>query len=107
MKVQWQVTFSVGRDLDITSDSVKVMPFQSAKGLEFPIVAIAGLWPSNYPYALMGASSAEVKKIRAPQRRTLFVAKTRAMRALALVKPITQATQLLLPLDSNLWNLRI
>ncbi len=96
--------FSLGRELDISGDNLNVVPFQSAKGLEFPIVAIAGLWPPQYPYVPKGASDREITELRALQRRTLFVAMTRAMRALLIVKPTSQGTSLLAPLDPALWN---
>ncbi|WP_282022531.1 UvrD-helicase domain-containing protein [Ruegeria faecimaris] len=98
--------FSLGRDLDISSEVLNVVPFQSAKGLEFPIVAIAGLWPSQYPHVPQGASGHEIDELRALQRRTLFVAMTRAMRALLIVKPASQGSPLLKPFDPALWNVR-
>ncbi|MGG7643913.1 3'-5' exonuclease [Rhodovulum sp. YNF3179] len=98
--------FSLGRELDITSDAVKVVPFQSAKGLEFPVVVIAGLWPSDYPFVPKGASSGEIEELRQLQRRMMYVAMTRAMRALMLVKPKGQSTKMLEPLDPELWDLR-
>ncbi|WP_170578461.1 UvrD-helicase domain-containing protein [Ruegeria arenilitoris] len=98
--------FSLGRDLDISSEVLNVVPFQSAKGLEFPIVAVAGLWPSQYPHVPQGASGHEIDELRALQRRTLFVAMTRAMRALLIVKPASQGSPLLKPFDPALWNVR-
>ena len=96
--------FSLGRDLDISSEAVKVVPFQSAKGLEFPVVAVAGLWPPGYPFVPPGASSAEISELQALQRRTMFVAMTRAMRALLVVMPKDQGSALLSPFDTDLWN---
>lgn len=98
--------FRIGRDLDISSDGVKVLPFQSAKGLEFPIVVVAGLWAPSFPYVPAGASSAELSEIEALQRRAMFVAMTRAMRALMVVKPKSQKSKLLASFDHALWTLR-
>jgi superfamily I DNA/RNA helicase/mRNA-degrading endonuclease RelE of RelBE toxin-antitoxin system len=95
--------FKTGRELDISSNSVKILPFQSAKGLEFPVVAVAGLWPPAFPFVPTGASSAEVAEIEALQRRTFYVAMTRAMRALMIVQPRRQRSQLLSPFEKGLW----
>src|SRR5690606_11206528 len=98
--------FRIGRDLDISSDGVKVLPFHSAKGLEFPIVVVAGLWPPSFPFVSPRASSAEIAEIEALQRRTMFVAMTRAMRALMVVKPKSQRSKLFGPFDPDRWTMR-
>ncbi|MFC3613765.1 3'-5' exonuclease [Lutimaribacter marinistellae] len=98
--------FSTGRDLDISSDSVKILPFQSAKGLEFPVVVIAGLWPPTFPFVPTGASSAELAELEDLQRRTLYVAMTRAMRALMVVQPRRQRSKLLSPFKTGLWTVK-
>ncbi len=101
--------FMTSKDLDLNRKGIKVLPLKAAKGLEFPIVAIAGFFDGIYPYIPKGTSDLEMQEILAQERRTLFVAMTRAMRALLLVVPTPQPKRklspLLQPFDPDLWNL--
>lgn len=110
--------FMTSKDLDLNRKGVKVLPLKAAKGLEFPIVAIAGFFEGTYPYIPKGTSELESQEIMAREQRTLFVAMTRAMRALLIVIPCTvskaspvkkSTKQHLNPLLQNfppdLWNL--
>jgi mRNA-degrading endonuclease RelE of RelBE toxin-antitoxin system len=76
--------FFPGRELDLKSEVLRVLTLHSAKGLEFPIVAVAGWAPGTYPRredfdddGLFG------ERLRA-ERRLVYVGLTRAMRGLLL-----------------------
>lgn len=101
--------FMTSKDLDLNRKGVKVLPLKAAKGLEFPIVAIAGFFDGLYPYIPKGTSELEIQDILARERRTLFVAMTRAMRALLLVVPAPKPKRKLSPLlhsfAPEFWNL--
>ncbi len=101
--------FMTSKDLDLNRQGVKALPLKAAKGLEFPIVVIAGFFDGIYPYIPKGTSELEIQEILTRERRTLFVAMTRAMRALLLVVPTEapkrKASLLLQFFDHNFWNL--
>jgi superfamily I DNA/RNA helicase/mRNA-degrading endonuclease RelE of RelBE toxin-antitoxin system len=96
-------TFMTGRDLDLAAQAVKVITLKSAKGLEFPAVAIAG-FDQPYPYLRPGVSEDERAERVAQERRTMFVAMTRAMRALLVCSTPSAESPLLGPFDASLWN---
>ena len=96
-------TFMTGRDLDLTAKVVKVITLKSAKGLEFPFVAVAG-FESPYPYLKAGMPEEEVVERMSQEKRTLFVAMTRAMRALLVAVPRDLHSPLLAQFNPELWN---
>jgi hypothetical protein len=51
-----EAQFMTSKDLDLNSKGVKVLPLKAAKGLEFPIVAIAGFLESAYPTISKGTA---------------------------------------------------
>ena len=93
-----------GDDLNLAQPGIKIMTFKSSKGLEFPIVALAGFTPHNYPGGPDEATPEERDEILARERRTMYVGMTRAMRALLVVIPVGITTPLLHGFDPNLWN---
>ena len=93
------------KDLDLNYKGVKVLPLKAAKGLEFPIVAIAGFLESAYPAISKGTAPEAATEILTRERRTLYVAMTRAMRALLVLVPAKQPPSLLQTFDPRLWNL--
>lgn len=97
--------FMTSKDLDLNKQGVKVITLKAAKGLEFPIVALAGFLDSPYPTIAKGTPEDEVLEILARERRTLFVGMTRAMRALLIIVPASKSPVLLENFDSQLWNL--
>jgi superfamily I DNA/RNA helicase/mRNA-degrading endonuclease RelE of RelBE toxin-antitoxin system len=95
--------FMTGRELDLGAQAIKVITLKSAKGLEFPAVAIAGFEPP-YPYVRAGTSEEERDERVAQERRTLFVGMTRAMHALLLSIPNGLESSLLAGLSEGFWN---
>ncbi|NWJ97585.1 MAG: UvrD-helicase domain-containing protein [Chloroflexi bacterium] len=100
-----QATFMTGKDLDLTYPGVKVLTLKSSKGLEFPIVALAGFPESSYPRFTTNMSPEERDEILARERRTVFVAMTRAMRALLVIVPPQTKNLLLKDFNETYWNL--
>jgi DNA helicase-2/ATP-dependent DNA helicase PcrA len=67
-------------DKDINRDQIKLMTIHSAKGLEFPVVFIAGLEKGLFPFARTESNREEEEE----ERRLFYVAITRAMETLYL-----------------------
>lgn len=97
--------FMSGKELDLSRDGLKVMTLKSCKGLEFPVVALAGFGETSYPHLPTNASPEEEAEILGRERRTVFVAMTRAMRALLVVVPVATSGALLSGFNQELWNL--
>jgi len=100
-----EAQFMTSKDLNLNSKGVKVLPLKAAKGLEFPIVAIAGFLEGAYPTIPKGTAPEAAAEILNRERRTLYVAMTRAMRALLVLVPAKKPSALLQNFDSHLWNL--
>ena len=94
-----------GRELDLGHKAVKVITLKSAKGLEFPVVALAGFVRGALPGVPKGVSAEELEEALARERRTMYVAMTRAMRALLVVAPAERPPVLLSGFDPDLWNM--
>ncbi|BCL80112.1 DNA helicase [Ktedonobacteria bacterium brp13] len=99
-----EATYMSGHDLDLAHSGVKIITLKSSKGLEFPIVALAGFTSSNYPAIPAEASTEEADETLTRERRTLFVGMTRAMRALLVVIPHEASSPLLQGFDATYWN---
>jgi superfamily I DNA/RNA helicase/mRNA-degrading endonuclease RelE of RelBE toxin-antitoxin system len=98
--------FMRSHELDLEAAGVKVLTLQSAKGLEFPVVALAGFTDGSWPRSSLSALNAEEQsELQAIDRRTLFVGMTRAMRALLVVVPSEASSPLLEGFDATSWNL--
>lgn len=100
-----EAEFMTSKDLDLNSKGVKVLPLKAAKGLEFPIVAIAGFLEGAYPTIPKGTAPEAATEILHRERRTLYVAMTRAMRALLVLVPAKKPSPLLQTFEPHLWNL--
>ncbi len=100
-----QATFMTGQELNLSRPGVKVLTLNSAKGLEFPIVALAGFinsgWYGNVPG---NVAEEEREESLAIDRRTIFVGMTRAMRALLMAVPAQTNSPLLQGFDEAYWN---
>jgi len=66
--------------LDETAESVTLMTLHSAKGLEFPVVFIAGLEENIFPHSRVQNSNSELEE----ERRLMYVGITRAQEKLFL-----------------------
>jgi superfamily I DNA/RNA helicase/mRNA-degrading endonuclease RelE of RelBE toxin-antitoxin system len=93
--------FMKGRELDLEKPVLTVTTFQSAKGLEFPIVAIAGL--DDAPQFLAGEDTPEGEERRMIDRRVLYVAMTRAMYALLVLLPANAPAVYLDAFTGDAW----
>ena len=67
-----EARFMTSKDLDLNYKGVKVLPLKAAKGLEFPIVAIAGFLESAYPAISKGTAPEAATEILTRERRTLM-----------------------------------
>jgi superfamily I DNA/RNA helicase/mRNA-degrading endonuclease RelE of RelBE toxin-antitoxin system len=94
-----------GDQLDLKKQCVKVIVLKSAKGLEFPIVALAGFLDGPYPFLPSGASPEELAELYGRERRTMFVGMSRAMRALLVTIPAESESPLMRPFDPQLWDI--
>jgi superfamily I DNA/RNA helicase len=93
-----------GDKLDLAAPGVKLVTLKSAKGLEFPIVAVAGFLDGDYPVLAPGLTPADEAMTLGEERRSLYVAMTRAMHALLVLVPEGAQTPLLRGFDPQLWN---
>ncbi|MBE9179385.1 UvrD-helicase domain-containing protein [Oculatella sp. LEGE 06141] len=100
-----EATFMTSRELNLNCKGIKVLPLKAAKGLEFPIVAIAGFLDSPFSAVTKKLLDEEIAEMLARERRTLFVGMTRAMRALMVLVPAHQPGSLLQDFDPQFWNL--
>lgn len=98
-------TFMPGRQLDLEHPAVKVITLKSAKGLEFPIVALAGFLEDPRPGLPRQGTPEEIEEALLRERRTLYVAMTRAMRALLVIIPAERSSPLLTGFAAPHWNL--
>ncbi len=73
-------------DYDQNSDSVVMMTIHSAKGLEFPVVFLAGMEEGLFP----GARAAESKEDIEEERRLCYVAVTRAKEKLYVTRAVSR-----------------
>ncbi|HAA57422.1 MAG TPA: DNA helicase UvrD [Myxococcales bacterium] len=98
-------TFMTGQTLNLGAPGIKVMTLKTAKGLEFPLVGIAGFLDSEYPILRDTLGEEERDEILTQERRTMFVGMTRAMRALLVVIPSSTTSPLLEGFEDEHWNL--
>lgn len=94
--------FFAGSELDLKADVVKVITIHSAKGLEFPIVVLAGFAAGTYQQPRLPDDDL-YQELLTNERKLLYVGMTRAMRGLMVV--ITESCQheVLMALSSENW----
>ncbi len=95
-----------GRELDLREPVVKVLTLQSAKGLEFPMVVLAGLRPGTYPTLAAHETPEAYDEALRHHRRLLYVGMTRAMRGLLVLQPRDWHDPALSALDPTRWNVQ-
>lgn len=93
-----------GSTFNLDDNIVKVMTIHSAKGLEFPFVAVvrvdSGLMPLTW-----NIKDAEEKEARlADERRLLSVGLSRAMRRLALIYDRNKPSRFIKEINKTLWS---
>ncbi|WP_425153621.1 UvrD-helicase domain-containing protein [Candidatus Palauibacter sp.] len=96
--------FQNSRNFEFDDNTVQVLPLRAAKGLEFPVVAVAGFIGSTYQDLPTGVDDEAQTDLLIRERRTIFVAATRAMRALLVITPTGDDSMLFNGFDSKLWN---
>ena len=82
---------------------VKVLTLHAAKGLEFPIVAIAHVEADRLPRSLDTEDAEELEEHLANQRRLFYVGCTRAMRYLFVTHDRSLPSPFLQDLSDDLW----
>jgi len=97
------------RSDEVTLDTryVRVMTIHTAKGLEFPIVAVARVNDGVLPFLPDGISQEELEDQIASERRLLFVALSRAMRRLLVTYDKARPSRFIHELDPHLWSSRL
>jgi superfamily I DNA/RNA helicase/mRNA-degrading endonuclease RelE of RelBE toxin-antitoxin system len=99
-------TFMSSAELNLKQPGIKVLTLRSAKGLEFPIVALAGFLENSWHAAQSAPVSGEEREeLLGLERRAMFVGMTRAMRALLVVLPDWARIPLLSGFAEQYWNL--
>lgn len=102
-----EAEYMTGKTLDLNRAVTKVITLMSAKGLEFPIVALAGFLESSFPVIPTGTPEEALDEIQERARLQLYVGMTRAMRALLVVAPAetSSGNSVLINFNSQFWNL--
>ncbi|GAB4415538.1 MAG: 3'-5' exonuclease [Anaerolineae bacterium] len=93
-----------GQSLDLTAPYAKVMTIHSAKGLEFPIVAVPFLNQDELPRRL-DPHAADYQEELEEQRRLFYVACTRAMRHLFITYDLTSPSPFVQELVAQWWEM--
>jgi superfamily I DNA/RNA helicase/mRNA-degrading endonuclease RelE of RelBE toxin-antitoxin system len=96
--------FQQAKQINIRAQVVKVLTIHSAKGLEFPFVAVLGLQNGVLPPKLEHYPEDEHEALLATHRRLFFVACSRAMRALLVCAPAHEPSPFLASLGNHYWN---
>lgn len=99
-----EARFFPGRELDLKADVVRVLTLHAAKGLEFPIVIVAGLDGGRWPVPENFDEPALFAERARHERRVLYVGLTRAMRSLMLLVPEGCRHPAVVDLDLNHWH---
>ncbi|MBK7779597.1 MAG: ATP-dependent helicase [Ardenticatenia bacterium] len=94
-----------GRELDLKADVVRVLTLHSAKGLEFPIVIVAGLESGTWPVPEDFEEPDLYAERARHERRVLYVGLTRAMRGLMLISPQGCRHPGIVDLDLKHWHM--
>jgi superfamily I DNA/RNA helicase len=95
--------FTSGREVNLEDRSVKVMTLHAAKGLEFPIVAIAHVEADRLPKETDATDAQDIAEHHHAQRRLMYVGCTRAMRYLFVTHDKSIPSPFLEQLSEDSW----
>jgi len=93
------------KNFDLADANIKIMTMHSAKGLEFPMVAVAGIRRGLMPLPCFKAQDQDdAFEHRNTERRLFHVALSRAMRRLIVTYPDTSASEFISQLTPEHWS---
>lgn len=95
--------YMTSKELDLKCPQVKVLTIHSAKGLEFPIVALPFIEDGILPRDLESTQAEDWEQHLAAERRLFFVGCTRAMRRLVVTCREDHSSPFLSDLNDNTW----
>ena len=95
--------FVNSKELEIEDRILKVTTLHAAKGLEFPIVAIAYVEAGRLPKETQASEPAEIEEYIRNQRRLFYVGCTRAMRHLFITHDKALPSPFLNDLQDQHW----
>ena len=95
--------FVSSKKIDLKAPYIKTLTLHSAKGLEFPFVAIA-LSGTSFPFVENDLPSEEVSAVIDAQRRLFYVGCSRAMRALMVCDSQNNPSLFTHSLDTPHWH---
>lgn len=98
-----EAQFVSGNDIDLNATYIKVMTLHSAKGLEFPFVAVVGLREGILPHIGADLPDDEIMSVSDEQRRLFYVGCSRAMRALMVSGSRSNPSSFLDSLSDPYW----
>jgi superfamily I DNA/RNA helicase len=87
--------------LDLSKRCIKILSLHSAKGLEFPLVAVVGLKEGLLPRSTKKIPQEEREEIIKQEHRLFYVGCSRAMRSLLVLGSKANPSQFIQPLVSN------
>ena len=93
---KWNAKAMASAELDLAHDGVKVTTIHASKGLQFPVVVVAGVDRGKLPYTVDGDID--------DARRLFFVGCTRAARRLMVCSAANNPSPLIAELDQAAWN---
>lgn len=98
-----EAKYVTGKKIDINLPYIKVLTLHSAKGLEFPFVAVAGLDENLLPAISPDIPEEEQPLVLDEQRRLLYVGCSRAMRSLIVCTSRDNPSRFVEDLRSPYW----
>lgn len=97
--------FYSSKNVDLDAKMMKIMTLHTAKGLEFPIVVLAGFTKGSYPDREKYPNEQTYNERNDQFRRLLYVGMTRAMRDLLVIYTNACTSEPLLELTEENWTI--
>jgi len=101
-QIQLPSVLRTDKNFDILEEKVKILTIHSAKGLEFPVVFIAGLHEGLLPNYQKTVDDEEAEISLERQRTLLYVGMTRASEALYLVTSVDKPSSFIAEIEKHL-----